>query len=318
MSRRSRTRMLLTIVLLLVLASPAWSGNVVEPTGKGFRVIVKIDLFHDDPEIAEEWRDAITNIWNDGPGVGKRWTYCGRPVEFVPDIQVFPAGGKGRPDAHKIRVKLLKPGRDIRSNVQWSSKKFDPAGNSTGTWGSTESDDTIAHEFGHLIGLIDEYEVISEEPRVTRPLPGFEDSLMAERGGTVNQSHIDKAMIANKADCEVWEGAWNGQHNTPVAGVVSRDSGDVRLMVAPDGSVTGGGSILQVTEGGSARHSLTLAGTRTEDAFRLTATGPGGTIDIVVPIRGTSAEGSWEVGAGGTTYSGTIRLECVNCEQAVG
>ena len=129
----------------------------MEPSNGGFRVIVKIDLFHDDPALAGKWKEAITDVWNDEPGLGRRWKYCDRPVEFVPDIRVFPAGAKGRPDAHKIRVKLLPPGRDIVSKVRWSSKKFDPNGNSTGVWGSNESDDTIAHEFGHLLGLIDEY-----------------------------------------------------------------------------------------------------------------------------------------------------------------
>jgi hypothetical protein len=80
--------------------------------------------------------------------------------------------------------------------------------------------------------------------------------------------------------------------------------------------VSGKGSATQVTEGGSGRFKIEVTGTRDEDAFRLTWSGPGGSLDVVMPIDGQTAEGTWEIEEGGTgtrarsrSSAGTATLE---------
>ena len=96
--------------------------------------------------------------------------------------------------------------------------------------------------------------------------------------------------------------------------MVSSSDGTFKLTVAPDGTVSGKGSATQVTEGGTGRFTFEVTGTRDDDGFRLTWTGPGGSLDVVAPIDGATAIGTWEIDASGTTYSGMITLECKNCE----
>jgi hypothetical protein len=111
---------------------------------------------------------------------------------------------------------------------------------------------------------------------------------------------------------EVWTGTLVDEHRAPV--VVSHSEGTIRLTVAPDGTVTGKGTATQFTEGGNGRFKIGVTGTRDGDVFHLTWTGPGGSLDVDLAIVGQTAEGSWEIDASGTVYSGTIALECQNCD----
>ena len=110
---------------------------------------------------------------------------------------------------------------------------------------------------------------------------------------------------------ENWSGTLHDEHRTTE--VVSSSDGKFKLTVAPDGTVSGKGSATQVTEGGTGRFKFEVTGTRDDDEFRLTWTGPGGSLDVVAPIDGETAVGTWEIDTAGTVYSGTITLECKNC-----
>lgn len=111
---------------------------------------------------------------------------------------------------------------------------------------------------------------------------------------------------------ENWSGTLHDEHRTTE--VVSSADGKFKLTVAPDGTVSGKGSATQVTEGGMGRFKIEVTGTREDDEFRLTWTGPGGSLDVVAPIDGLTAVGTWEIDTAGTVYSGTITLQCKNCK----
>lgn len=207
---KARRRQGLGIALLLLVATATALAKVTVDSSnpKKYTVRVPIDLVWDDPRLGESWRKAIKSYWNNGPWLG-RFKYCGRSVEFVPEIQVIPAGGKLRPEAATIRVKRLRPGQEYTSHVRWGSSGFDPARNSRGEWGSNEDDATIAHEFGHLLGLLDEYDEhdangngVRDPGEYTTPKPGFEGSIMAEQAGKVVQGLVDEAMRRSGVDCK--------------------------------------------------------------------------------------------------------------------
>ena len=86
-----------------------------------------------------------------------------------------------------------------RSSVTWPSG--DPPPNDgehqlEGEWDDADTAEVIAHEAGHLMGLEDEYDVISEDPYVTRPKPGFEDNIMGNTssGNKPNINQIENIV----------------------------------------------------------------------------------------------------------------------------
>jgi hypothetical protein len=249
--------------LVLPPSSPAQAKVDFDETADKFTITVPIDLIGGEDDIAAKWNEAIRDYWNNGPGLG-RFKYCGKSVEFVPDIRPIAAGEQGRPDAAKIRMQLVPPGRDIISNV----RGIDPARNSTGTWGSNEGDATIAHEFGHILGLRDEYvwvpytdtnsngrwdanEPLNDDPNhngkrdpeePTHPAPGNVGSIMAEAEGKALQRHIDAVMDRPGIKC--WKGTMKSlsvDDHLEAQACISKERvlTHLELIVAPDGTVTG-------------------------------------------------------------------------------
>jgi hypothetical protein len=238
----------------VVVAVPVHAANAVaEPDGK-IVITVLIDLISPEDGIVEKWDKAIRDYWNDGPGFGY-FKYCGRKVQFEPNIQPIAAGQKGRSDAHKIRMKLVADHVYETSFVR-GRRVFNPKENRTGTWLSNASPQLVAHEFGHLLGLRDEYfhidtngNDVREFNERTAPLPEFRDgSLMATWHGKILQRHIDQAMANHGVkSCDEWQGSieWTItaptiRHYGTLAVVLTRDAQGALTgtLSGPDSFVT--------------------------------------------------------------------------------
>lgn len=118
----------------------------------------------------------------------------------------FKLAGQGDQSFHTVNVVDIKHGRDYRSSVRWFNPYRPNEHNVTGSWGNREDQDTIAHEFGHVLGLIDEYDKVTGQPNPN--IPGSEFSLMGKRGGNILDHHIKDIVRkhVDKTRCE-WKGS---------------------------------------------------------------------------------------------------------------
>jgi hypothetical protein len=249
-------RMATCALALTVIPTLHARVNIDTNDSRRIRITVPIDLVGGEDDVAARWNQAIKKFWNDGPFLGY-FKYCGKKVEFVPDVHPIAAGQQGRPDADKITMRLVREGVYVRSNVLHHGE-FDPANNSGGNWTSTASDQIIAHEFGHLLGLRDEYFYLDNnhngkrdphEP--TAPKPEFRDGSLMAGPGKILQRHIDEAM--NKlgiTGCkEAWEGTMRVNSNASYA---CTDGWEFlfKFEISADGTVEGRGSS-RITSGPS-------------------------------------------------------------------
>jgi hypothetical protein len=64
-----------------------------------------------------------------------------------------------------------------------------------GHWPEEKRPASIAHEFGHVVGLPDEYQAYTgpDGQPMSRPTPGYEDSIMSDFG-PVHQRHVDEVV----------------------------------------------------------------------------------------------------------------------------
>jgi hypothetical protein len=168
-------------------------------TRDSITVTVPVNIVGIDATVLARWQAAIDRIWNRGND-GAPFRYCGRAVKFNPRFTVQNATRASR-TSHLVIVRQVRSGDNFVSSV-WhalgTSPSYSPR---TGYWASNLDDETVAHEFGHLLGLLDEYvesdanENGHREPG-ERPVPDVARhpdawfSLMAGDRGGVLRRHV--------------------------------------------------------------------------------------------------------------------------------
>ncbi len=147
------------------------------------------------------WQEGINRTWNFGND-GAAFTVCGRAVVFNAQFTLRRSPDGLNPDAHVVVVEDVKPGQTHTSRV-WHALGTSPTYSArTGFWGSDADSATAAHEFGHLLGLLDEYVESETGLRAPgeRPVPNearYPDawlSLMAQEHGSVLERHVREVV----------------------------------------------------------------------------------------------------------------------------
>jgi hypothetical protein len=206
-------RITVTLVLASAVLSAGATRNVVssmQVDDSTITITVPIEVVGGTDDMIALWKRGIEAQWNHGND-GDAFNVCGRTVTFNANFVRRPLDGQVPRNVHVVVVEDVGPDDRYVSRV-WHALGTSPAYSSrTGFWGSNTDGATAAHEFGHLLGLLDEYEENDananglREPGET-PLPNerrYPDawlSLMAQERGSVLQRHVREVVRMHASD----------------------------------------------------------------------------------------------------------------------
>ena len=184
------------------------------PLGAGANAISTVAIDHDrivitvpiavlggSDALIGRWRNGIDQTWNRGND-GGAFRVCGRAVVFNAHFVLRRAPDPMSSAAHVVVVEEVKQGQSHISRV-WHALGTSPTYSArTGFWGSNADGATAAHEFGHLLGLLDEYVESESGMRAPgeRPVPNearYPDawmSVMAQEHGSVLARHVREIL----------------------------------------------------------------------------------------------------------------------------
>lgn len=208
----SRWALLVGVFLPVGLAARAAATHTVSWLAVGEATLtlnVPVDIAGADPARVDRWEEAIALAWNRGND-GRPFSVCGRQVRVKPRFSLR-AAAQPSPHAHLVIVRAVGAGQPFVSSVRHAlgtSPSYSPR---TGVWSHTIDAATAAHEFGHLLGLPDEYvENDANDNGVREPgedptpdvvrYPDAWFSLMARDGGSVLPRHIREIVRIHGGD----------------------------------------------------------------------------------------------------------------------
>lgn len=173
------------------------------------------------------------------------------------------ADGIGDPGYHSLGVQEVRPGQYFVSNVLHTRGTSPTEVNRNGFIASNASDATVAHEFGHYLGLPDEYvendangNGVRDPGEVTTPntavYPDAADSLMATTTGHVFSRQIEAALkehgIDEQLQCPL-EIRVKGIYTTAPVGGCNTDRATIKADIAAEqrGLDAHGTGVIQVS-----------------------------------------------------------------------
>lgn len=238
-----------TLAALVALLHPALhAASSLEVGDHEITVIVPLEVEGASDELTGAWMDAIDAAWNKG-NHGGAFYYCGRPVRFVPVFKQIVPSGIGDPGYHGLFVIPVRPGQYFVSSVFHQAGSSPTTTTRNGFIADTAGAATVAHEFGHYLGLDDEYVLVDrngngvrDESDTTSPNTAVHadanSSLMGTLEGAVLQRHIDEALdehgIGDALQCAT-EILVRGVYTTqPVAGC-NGDRATIQAAVTAEG-----------------------------------------------------------------------------------
>lgn len=182
------------------------SGTSVTIDGCDITVEIRIQISGEGAtdDLATDIEDDIEDVWNDDWKIECK-DDCERKepgcsVTFDANVSKLGENETADEGSHQIEIKNDPSGKGI-SSVNLPLPTPNGGSSGSGTWDNNEPDHTWAHEAGHLMGLGDCYEVISEDPYRTRPRPGCQGNIMADLSGSPSQDNISQIVEDGGVEC---------------------------------------------------------------------------------------------------------------------
>jgi hypothetical protein len=234
-------------VALTAVAGPGWAQTTVVVDDDKITITVPIDAPGLDAAGAAAWKQDAEGFWNgafDGPD--NPYKGC-LTIKLVADVKPRSINYGFDKKRHRILAGTGSLG-GVRGTVAMPNRDSTAVYTTAvdGMWGSLPEGIGVAHEVGHLLGLSDDYEVISRDPYRTRPKPGRENTMMAD-GGFIDEALIRRLIglirQATHSVPDCWKGATKSEAQGSQANGYfvcrTEHETDVRLRVRKDGAVTG-------------------------------------------------------------------------------
>ena len=149
------------VFIVLVCAVLAYAETTATVDGCTIKVTVNIAITGPgaDQAFADKIKKAAEDKWN------KANLQCGEckcKLELTVNVKIVNNCDAAPDDYHCVTVKSLPAGTFHRSTVTgtagaWNSGPPPKISSGSGDWSNQDSDNVIAHEVGHLMGLEDEY-----------------------------------------------------------------------------------------------------------------------------------------------------------------
>lgn len=267
MTQHFSTWTMAAVLLSSCLSVPDANARTrISVDGGDVTITVPIDAPNLDRDGAANWKKSAEDIWNAAfKGPDNPFASCFN-LKLVADVTPRSMDYPAQPDRHMI-FSADTP-RDLpRGTVQSYPAGGDNTGRDSAAPYNRAADGNIdvslnvpqsrivAHEFGHLLGLADDYTVISTSPRRTQPLPGRQNTLMGD-GGRIDsvllQRLVDLLRKVSRDIPECWTGTWKVSYAKDHLGLarfnweffrVNEDfDAEFEFSVTRDGTVKGSGT----------------------------------------------------------------------------
>lgn len=232
-----------TVCLWSALAGPSAARTEVSIRGRNITITVPIDAVGIDRSTAREWKRSAESMWNDAFNSDDNPFKGCINLKLELDIDIRGWSDAARPGRHMIFGSRGATPNQPAGTIQYNGNPYQSSadGNFDEMLGDGSHSNHIAHEVGHLLGLPDEYKVISTSPRRTEPLDGRKNTLMAD-GGRIDPALLKRLVNRLRNETHNIPDCWKGTF-TQVSFTVGRDVYRTRADIVLDhdgkGNLTG-------------------------------------------------------------------------------
>ncbi len=200
-----------TVCLWTALAVPSAAKTVVSPKGRNITITVPIDAVGIDRKTAHEWKDSMESVWNAAFNSNENPFKGCFNLKLVVDIDHHDWNYPAQPGRHMIFGSHGASRNQAQGTIAYNGNPYRSSadGNFDEVFGDGSHSRHLAHEVGHLLGLPDEYKVVSTSPRRTEPLEGRRNTLMAD-GGRIDQALLTRLVNRLRNDSHnIPDGVWS-------------------------------------------------------------------------------------------------------------